>query len=231
MIKTRFNLFFSSGGNLLHYYLGYGSIIQNYYKNLFPQKKLNIGGVSAGSFAGSFLAYDVNIGQVYPDWNRKISEKLKNSSYYQITNNFTEVTQPYFQDKKPIHDFHMFTSKINVTNFNLFGKSIPLCKLNLTSENFIGCNSKPKLFNSITASCYLPVFGPTLCYQIDSNYYLDGVFSFDPNAHQIDKFICYTNQIQNIGLLDKYPSYDHKSNLELFNIGKLTASKIYGYLG
>jgi len=58
---------------------------------------------------------------------------------------------------------------------------------------------------------------------------LDGYFTFNPKSHPIDKFICYSNQIKNVKLFDRYPSYDYKNNARLFNIGKMAALKHYKY--
>lgn len=223
MFGRSYNLFFSSGGNLLHYYMGYSSVIQNYYKTYLPKTKLNLGGVSAGALASSFLAYDINISETYSDWNKKLCDKLKLTPYYKIIDIFSLVTLPYFENKKPIHNLDIFTTRLKIPEFK---KSL---KLNVESEYFSACENIDKLFKSITSSCYLPVFGSNLFYTINNKYYIDGYFTFDPKKYKIDKFICYKNELTNIKLLDKYPSSDPNKNQHLYNLGKSFAIKDFLY--
>ncbi len=214
MNKNYYNLFFSSGGNFIHYYLGYGSIIQQFLKNKNYHNKLNLGGVSAGSLASSFIAFDVDINKSYPDFNYKLTKGLGSKSYFNVIDNFVEASHEHFEGKKLIHNLHIYTTKINYVNYK---------KINLTSEYFEATNDHNKLINYVASSCYLPLFGSNVFYKIDSDYYLDGFLTFDPTNHNIKKLICYSKHIPKYNVTDKYPSSNYNENLNLFNIGKRSA--------
>ncbi len=215
MTKKYYDFFFSSGGNFIHYYMGYASVIQQYLKNYYPNQRLNIGGVSAGSLASSFLAFDIDINKVYPEFNKKLTKNLTTKSYFNVINNFTDASYEHFENKKLVHNLHLYVTKINYNTSAYYTNNIKL-----TSEYFIGTNDLNKMKDYIGSSCYLPLFGTKLCYPINSSYYLDGFLTFNPNDHNINKIICYSKYIKNSNIVDKYPSSNYEQNLELYNIGK-----------
>lgn len=201
---------FGSGGNYLHFYLGIAAKIQS--KGLIIDC---LSGVSAGSFAASFLAYDIDINKNYFDWNYNLCKELMNSE--KTIDSFLNATKPLFENKNCKINLDIWSSKIQVPDsiFKLSGTQV-------ISHKFCG---KKDIFDKIACSCYLPIFCPnkTLVYRYNDEYFIDGVLTFNKET-DYNFIINYKDFVKNRNyvskLMDKLPSSDIEKNLKLFELGK-----------
>ena len=192
---------FGSGGNFLHFYLGIAAKLQS-----SKQIITHLSGVSAGTFAASFLAYNIDIDKNYHEWNYKLCKNLTQTE--KIIDSFFYVTKPFFENKICMSELDIWSSKI------IFNKMM------ITSHKFCG---KDDIFHKIICSCYVPIFSPnkSLFYKYEDNYYIDGVLTFDSHINY-DLVINYKDYIQRktIMIFDKLPSSDVEKNIKLFELGK-----------
>jgi hypothetical protein len=197
---------FGSGGNFLHFYLGIAAKMQS--KGLIIN---HLSGVSAGTFAASFLAYDIDINKNYFDWNNKLCNELQNTE--KTIDSFLNVTKPLFENKKCIISLDIWTSKIQVPD-SIF----KLSETQVISHKFCG---EKDIFDKIACSCYLPIFCPnkTLVYHYNDDYFLDGVLTFNKET-DYNLIINYKDFIKNFKFMDKLPSSNIEKNVKLFELGK-----------
>jgi len=190
---------FGSGGNFLHFYLGIAAKLQSS-NNIIT----HLSGVSAGTFAASFLAYNIDINKNYYEWNHKLCKKLIETE--KTLDSFLYATKPILENKKPSIELDIWTSKLNIFKFSL------------VNHKFCG---KDDIFQKIACSCYIPIFCPnkTLLYKYKDDYYIDGVLTFE-NYSDYNLIINYKDYIKNYKIFDKLPSSDIEKNEKLFELGK-----------
>lgn len=188
---------FGSGGNFLHFYLGIAAKLQSDGMCI-----THLSGVSAGTFAASFLAYNIDINRNYYQWNYNLCKKLNETN--NILDSFFYATKPLFENKKNCIELDIWTSKIQTPY--------------IISHKFCG---KDDIFNKIACSCYIPIFSPnkTLLYKYKDDYFIDGILTFN-NCNDYSLIINYKDYIQNYKLFDKLPSSDITKNEKLFELGK-----------
>ena len=194
---------FGSGGNFLHFYLGIASKLQS---DSIPITHLS--GVSAGTFAASFLAYNIDINKNYYEWNYNLCKKINETD--KILDSFFCATKPLFENKNSVIELDIWTSKFQISD-NFF-------KYSLVNHKFCG---KDDIFHKIACSCYIPIFCPnkTLLYKYKDDYYIDGILTFQ-NYKDYNLIISYKNYIKNYKIFDKLPSSDIQKNEQLFELGK-----------
>lgn len=194
---------FNSGGNFLHFYLGYASLFQKVIHK-YPHIKLKLSGVSAGSIASSFVAFDIPISKIYHKWSSDIQNNLSDKS--KIIDVFTNQSFKYIQHHNQIYPLEIYTSKI----------SLPYIK----EHSFTQFNDAEDLMNKIIASCFIPIFSNSMAFYYNKNYYLDGIITFNLENKNFDKIISYRNYNINYSLFDKIPNNNISMNMALYNLGK-----------
>ena len=196
---------FNSGGNFLHFYLGYASNLQKFIFK-YPNYNLKLSGVSAGAIAAGFIAFNIPISKMYPKWSYDIQKNLTHKS--KIIDVFSDISFKYIRHHHQILPLEIYTSKI----------SLPYIK-EYKFEQFIDAED---LMNKIIASCFFPFFSNSIAFHYNNNYYIDGIFTFNPINKNFDKFISYRNYNINYSIFDKIPNNNFDMNRYLYNIGKKT---------
>jgi hypothetical protein len=194
---------FNSGGNFFHFYLGYASILQKYLHK-HPHIKFKFSGVSAGSIAAGFIAFNIPISKIYPIWSTDIQHNLSDKS--NIINIFAEQSLKYIQHSHQIYPLQIHSSIIN----------LPYIK----EHTFSHFDNAVDLMNKMIASCFIPIFSNSMAFHYLDNYYLDGIITFNPANKNIDKFISYRDYNINFSFYDKIPNNNISVNRSLYNLGK-----------
>lgn len=194
---------FNSGGNFFHFYLGYASILQKYLLK-YPHTKFTFSGVSAGSIAAGFIAFNIPISSIYPKWSIDIQQNLNDKS--QIINIFAEKSFKYIQHHQQIYPLEIHSSIIN----------LPYIK----EHTFSHFKDAEDLMNKMIASCFIPIFSNSMAFQYHNNYFLDGIITFNPANKNIDKFISYRNYNLNFSFFNKIPNKNISVNRCLYHLGK-----------
>jgi hypothetical protein len=194
---------FNSGGNFFHFYLGYASLLQKIIFK-YPHIDFKFSGVSAGSIAAGFTAFNIPISKIYPKWSHDIQNNLTDKS--KIIEVFTDISFKYIRHYHQIFPLEIHTSKI----------LLPYIKEH-TFNNF---NNAEDLMNKIIASCFIPIFSNSMAFHYNNYYYIDGILTFNPVNKNIDKIIYYRNYNINFSVFDKIPNKNYSMNKDLYNIGK-----------
>jgi hypothetical protein len=170
------HLFIGGSGGYYSYYLGIASVLQEN----FDLSNVVFSGVSGGTLVNLFLALNMDIKQVFDDWNVPLLNRVSEFKMGALFN-WNQTAMEHFKKKIPNDAYDRIKGRYYTftTEFH-FTQKWKCCMLGDWNDN-------DELGQAILASCQIPVLlGGDIYTVYRDQKFIDGFFSYYPELNEID---------------------------------------------
>jgi hypothetical protein len=171
------HLFMGGSGGYYSYYLGIASVLQEHFK----LDNVTFSGVSGGTLVNLFLALNMDVNDVFQDWNVPLLNKVAEFKFGALFN-WNQTCLEHFQRMVPddAHErvkgrYYVFTTEFyyNPKNWK--------CRMIGDWEN------NDELGDAILASCQIPLLlGGSIATTYRDQRFIDGYFTYLPELNEHD---------------------------------------------
>lgn len=170
------HIFMGGSGGYYSYYLGIASVLQEH----FDLSNVVFTGVSGGTMVNLFLALEMNIHEVFKDWNVPLLNKVGEYKFGALFN-WNKTALEHFKRMVPDDAHETIKGRYYVFTTEFYYTKKWKCRMIGDWDN------NDELGEAILASCQVPVLlGGNITTEYKGQRFIDGYFSYEPELNEHD---------------------------------------------